>query len=721
VSAFAGRRRWVVERRGVRGWDLGLALLAALAAHAIPSTRATSAANLFEAEIAAFEAADLRTPPPPDVVLFVGSSTITRWTDLPAAFPGFTVLNRGFGGSQFSDVLRSFDRVVRPYAPPLIVLYEGDNDLAGGRSVDQVFGDWTNFVGRVERELPGTGVLFVSVKPSPSRVGFLGAQRELNRRIAADCAGRKRCRFVDVAGPMLDAAGQPRAALFVSDLLHLNAAGYEVWRTVLGPELESWAGAHPERSVRAPAGALWVDFGSPEFPSGGGSAGGAEHWNNITTATGASNQGRVSSLVATDGTVTAAAWVMTSRFNGANLNGTTAAAPFPTSATRDSLFGNTESFSGLANVTPAFRLTGLRTGVPHEITCYASRTGVGDNRETRYTVVGATTAFADLNVANNVAGVARIGALEAASDGTLAFALSPGPRNNNANHFVYLGALRIEESVPGGRAFLFDVGAPDSPTGTDAVPASDRWNDVPTSVGTDPDGVVSEFVGTDGAATGIGLRMVSRFNAANLEGTTASVALPASATRDSLFGNTAAFGGLADVFPAFRLTGLDPARVYSVAFHASRTGVVDRRETRYVVGGRDERYADLEAANNVSRMAWVTGVRPDGDGEIRLRLEPGPANDNPNRFTYLGALRFEWRPFESPPPPVLEAPRLAEGGLRFRVRTAWGRTCRLERSSDFSNWVPVATVSPGSEGEEIGWPGSGSAGFFRLVDQPDGT
>ena len=29
-------------------------------------------------------------------------------------------------------------------APPLIVLYEGDNDLSGGKSVERVFADWTS-------------------------------------------------------------------------------------------------------------------------------------------------------------------------------------------------------------------------------------------------------------------------------------------------------------------------------------------------------------------------------------------------------------------------------------------------------------------------------------------------------------------------------------------------------------------------------------------------
>jgi hypothetical protein len=33
------------------------------------------------------------------------------------------VLNRGLGGSQMSDLLYYFDRVVAPYRPALVVIY----------------------------------------------------------------------------------------------------------------------------------------------------------------------------------------------------------------------------------------------------------------------------------------------------------------------------------------------------------------------------------------------------------------------------------------------------------------------------------------------------------------------------------------------------------------------------------------------------------------------
>ena len=53
----------------------------------------------YEAEMAAFAAQDLANPPPANVIVFTGSSSIVGWSGLAAAFPGYPVLNRGLTAS----------------------------------------------------------------------------------------------------------------------------------------------------------------------------------------------------------------------------------------------------------------------------------------------------------------------------------------------------------------------------------------------------------------------------------------------------------------------------------------------------------------------------------------------------------------------------------------------------------------------------------------------
>ncbi len=399
--------------------------------------------------------------------------------------------------------------------------------------------------------------------------------------------------------------------------------------------------------VREAGANAWLfDFGGPESPSGGASTGVTQFWNNVTAAEGGSEGAEVFFMVDVDGVETQITLLMQSRFNGANESGAASSGPYPATATRDSLYGNTEVFGGLENVTPAFILYGFTPGATLSLTFYASRLGVSDNRETRYTARGGATVFADLDASNNVTNTVRLAGITADPAGEIVIELAPGPNNDNANHFTYLGVLQIETAD--GRRLLLDFGAGGSPTLEQEPEAPLGWNNVLTAVGADNAGSLPGLVSTNGTATTAGFQMVSRFNGANLNGTTASTAFPASATRDSLFGNTAAFSGLSDVLPVFKLTGLDPNYRYGFAFFASRTGVTDNRETRYTVRGASEAVVDLDAANNVDGFVATPALRPDAAGEISVALTAGPNNNNGNRFTYLGVMRVDFTPVVPP-------------------------------------------------------------------------
>ena len=193
----------------------------------------------FAAELNAFARADSITPPPPEPVLFVGSSSIRMWESLATDFPGVPVLNRGFGGSRMDDVLRYADRVVFRYRPRAIVLYEGDNDLEDGKSPARVAGEVAEFLQRVRLTLPRTRVICLAVKPSPSRWRLIDKVRETNALLEAVVSRDTMATFVDVFTPMLGANGRPRAELFGPDSLHMTPAGYVVWRNALAPVLRT--------------------------------------------------------------------------------------------------------------------------------------------------------------------------------------------------------------------------------------------------------------------------------------------------------------------------------------------------------------------------------------------------------------------------------------------------------------------------------------------------
>jgi lysophospholipase L1-like esterase len=216
---------------------LVLTLAAVLAVPAgIPAQTAADPAVRWEPAIRRFEEQDRTRPPPPGQVVFVGSSSIRLW-DLAESFPGLACLNRGFGGSQLADAARYADRIVTRYAPKVVVLYAGDNDIAAGKPPDAVRGDYKRFAAAIRAKVPTAKIVFVAIKPSPRRWALADAMKTANRLVREEMKGDPRQVFVDVWPAMLGPDGAPRRELFVKDELHLSPAGYRVWAGLVRPHL----------------------------------------------------------------------------------------------------------------------------------------------------------------------------------------------------------------------------------------------------------------------------------------------------------------------------------------------------------------------------------------------------------------------------------------------------------------------------------------------------
>ncbi len=191
----------------------------------------------WEKEIGAFEKQDKEKAPPSDGIVFVGSSTIRFW-DLKKSFPEFNAINRGFGGSQLADSVHFAPRIVLKYEPRVVVLYAGDNDLAGHKSPEQVFGDFQAFATLLHKELPKTKLVYISIKPSVKRWSIWDQAQKTNGLIEAYCKEDPRRVYVDVAPVILGKDNKPQADLFIKDGLHLNEKGYSLVAGVLRPYLK---------------------------------------------------------------------------------------------------------------------------------------------------------------------------------------------------------------------------------------------------------------------------------------------------------------------------------------------------------------------------------------------------------------------------------------------------------------------------------------------------
>lgn len=212
--------------------------LAGISASATSSVSLAAIDPKWASSFAAFDAADKLKTPAPGGVLFVGSSSIRMWDGLETQFESLPmVVKRGFGGSRMEDCKTYLSRLVVPYKPRMVLVYAGDNDLAEGRTPQQVLESFRSFVEGVRAELPDTRIAYISIKPSPSRAALLPNIRKANSLISNYVSNTDNTDYIDIFSPMLTSAGTPRPELFREDALHLNASGYALWRSVITAHL----------------------------------------------------------------------------------------------------------------------------------------------------------------------------------------------------------------------------------------------------------------------------------------------------------------------------------------------------------------------------------------------------------------------------------------------------------------------------------------------------
>ena len=194
----------------------------------------------FYNEIQDFKQQDSIRFPPKQAILFVGSSSFTKWTDVQDYFPGYPIINRGFGGSSLPDVIRYVNDIIIPYHPKQIIIYCGENDIGGSDTTVNgkvVFNRFKQLFMLIKKQLPKVAVGYVSMKPSPVREKLWPKMIDGNSRIKKMLAKQKNAVFIDVYHKMFTKDGTVMKDIFIEDNLHMNAKGYAIWQKVIAPYL----------------------------------------------------------------------------------------------------------------------------------------------------------------------------------------------------------------------------------------------------------------------------------------------------------------------------------------------------------------------------------------------------------------------------------------------------------------------------------------------------
>jgi lysophospholipase L1-like esterase len=194
----------------------------------------------FEAEIKAFAKSDSIVAPLQGKIIFVGSSSFAKWKDINQYFPGYPIINRGFGGSNLLDVILYVNETILKYKPKQVVIYCGENDLASSDTVSPeiVLKRFTLLFNLIRQPLGNkSNITFISIKPSVSRWRLEAKMIEANTLIANFIAKQTNANFINIHNAMLQEDGSVMKDIFIADNLHMNAKGYAIWQKIIAPSL----------------------------------------------------------------------------------------------------------------------------------------------------------------------------------------------------------------------------------------------------------------------------------------------------------------------------------------------------------------------------------------------------------------------------------------------------------------------------------------------------
>jgi lysophospholipase L1-like esterase len=159
------------------------------------------------------------------------------WSDLQERFPEIQIVNSGFGGSEASDLLMFTDDLILRYKPRKVFIYEGDNDLNSNKKPRLVLSDIKSIILRIRADRPDTEIVLIAAKPSIARWQLRRRYKRLNRKMKKMVKNNNHVAFADVWKPMLQDR-QVKQDIFITDGLHMNSKGYDIWYNVLKPYVE---------------------------------------------------------------------------------------------------------------------------------------------------------------------------------------------------------------------------------------------------------------------------------------------------------------------------------------------------------------------------------------------------------------------------------------------------------------------------------------------------
>lgn len=207
---------------------------------AVDMSKYQEASKVWEKEIQQLEAKDKAETVPQNAILFIGSSSIRLWKNINTDMQPYPVIQRGYGGSKFSDNVFYIERLVKPHDFKALAMFFA-NDITGGtndRTPEELTAIVKENIKKVRAIKPDKPIFIIGITPTNSRWKVWTQAKRANELLNNMSQKMKNVHYIETAAAYLDAEGKPRGELFVADQLHQNQKGYDIWSAIIKKKLD---------------------------------------------------------------------------------------------------------------------------------------------------------------------------------------------------------------------------------------------------------------------------------------------------------------------------------------------------------------------------------------------------------------------------------------------------------------------------------------------------
>ena len=168
-------------------------------------------------------------------VMLAGSSSIEFWESSKEDLAPIVSYNHGIGGTTIEEWDNKLNqRLVFPYKPKMVVYYVGINNVINSKQdAATIWNNLQNFFNHTHEALPNTKVQYIMMNLIPGYKGYFDVINAVNAQVEAYQNNNPWLTLINPGTALLKENGEPNAAYFRTDGLHLSYYGYVVWGGII--------------------------------------------------------------------------------------------------------------------------------------------------------------------------------------------------------------------------------------------------------------------------------------------------------------------------------------------------------------------------------------------------------------------------------------------------------------------------------------------------------